>query len=371
MTTVIHLRDSPFVGGPEKQILGQCIRMDASRYKPMVASFTSGKPNAFLQEALALGMCTAELTDGKLFAVSAAGKLNEMVCNAGDCVVICSGFKADLTAVLAGVPWIGWFHGHTGVSARVKLYEALDFIALRRAGCVMAVCERAADDLRSIGLQNVLVVPNAVDVEDIADFGTQRSARADLCIGAGPVVGTVSRLSPEKGVEYFIDAMPAILKKCPDAQFLIIGDGPLKSKLRQKADSMGVLDFVTFTGHKPDAVRLAKAMDIFVLPSLKENMPVALLEAMACGVSVVATDVGGVGEVLRGTGIAPIRPSSPDSIASAVILLLNNNSLRMKISNASIARMRDFEFIRQVRCVEGAISQLEVQCVNKHNGLYP
>ncbi len=225
--TVLHLRDSPFVGGPEKQILGQCARLDRSRFQPIVASFVRGKPNAFLQEAMALGMRTAAFPDGKLTALSAARRLREIVGEAGDCVVITSGFKADFTAALARVPWIAWFHGHTAATARVRLYEALDMIALRRAEAVIAVCERAAEELRAAGLRNVVTIPNAVDVEYIESHGTRRAARTELGIGDEPVIGTVSRLSPEKGIEYLIDSTPAVLKRHPAARFVIIGDGLL------------------------------------------------------------------------------------------------------------------------------------------------
>lgn len=358
MMTVLHLRDSPFVGGPEKQILGQCARLDCTRFEPIIASFASGKPNTFLQEAMALGMRTAVLPDGKLAAVSAGRLLKRIVRAAGECVVIASGFKADFTAALAGVPWLAWFHGRTSATARVRLYEALDVVVLRRALGVIAVCARAALELRARGLHNVIVIPNAVDVEHIESCGTRLSARAELGIGDEPVAGTVSRLSPEKGIEYFIDAAPMVLKQCPAARFVVIGGGPLSLKLSRRAELLGLADRLTFVGHRPDAARLIKAMDVFVLPSLRENMPVALLEAMACGVSLVASDVGGVGEVLSGTGVQPIAPGSPQAIATAVSTLLADPSLRAAQAAALKARANDFSFDHQVRQFETLLSDI-------------
>lgn len=353
--TVLHLRDSPFVGGPEKQILGQCSRLNRSRFEPIIASFTCAKQNAFLQAAMELDMRTAAIPDGKLAAVLAARMLREIVRDVGDCVVIASGFKADLTAALARVPWIAWFHGHTAATARVRLYEALDLIALRRADSVIAVCERAANDLRANGLRHVTAIPNAVDAAQIESCGTRQSARADLGYGDEPVIGTVSRLSPEKGIEYFIDSAPMILREHPAARFVVIGDGPLGPKLRRRAEALGLSDYVTFAGHRPDAAYLIKAMDIFVLPSLRENLPVALLEAMACGVSVAATDVGGVGEVLNGTGVHPFAPRSVQTIAQAVTALLRAPLLRASQAVALKARAADHSFGHQVRLMEDAI----------------
>jgi len=365
MIKVIHLRDSPFVGGPEKQILGHCVRLDASRFEPVIASFARDNPNSFLQEAMALGLKSESLPDGKLAAPVAAKRLFEVVRDAADCVVIASGFKADLTAALARVPWIAWFHGYTAATTRVRLYEALDMIALRRACEVIAVCERAACQLRAAGLPRVTVVPNAVDVEAIADGGTRKSARVELGFRDEPVVGAVSRLSPEKGVTYFIEAAPIVLAAHPEARFVVVGDGPLGARVRRRAVALGVGDRVRFVGHRVDAVRLMRAMDIFVLPSLRENLPIALLEAMACGVSVVATDVGGVAEVLHGTGIAPVDPGSADAIAASVIRLLGDRALRADLAAAGTVRVRDYDFGRQVRLMQGIIARSVGQDVNK------
>lgn len=360
MIAVIHLRDSSFVGGPEKQILGQCARLDRSRFEPIVVSFARTKPNALTQAASELDLRADSLPDGKLAVASAVGRLRAIARGAGDCVVVASGFKADMTVALAGrrIPWIAWFHGHTGASPRVRLYEALDLIAVRRAEAVIAVCERAGSDLRRTGLREVRTIPNAVDAERIAAQGTRRSARAELGIEDGElVVGTVSRLSPEKGIGYFIESAPMILRKHPSARFVVIGDGPLGAELRRHAQRLGLSDRLGFAGHRPEAALLVKAMDVFVLPSIRENLPVALLEAMACGVSVVATDVGGVREVLAGTGVQPVSPRSAQAIAEAVTALLDAPQLRAIRGQVLCARAGRYSFDRQARLMETVIEQ--------------
>ena len=165
--TIIHLRDSPFVGGPEKQILGQCARLDRSRYEPMVVSFTRTGSNSLLQAASQLGIRTGSIPDGKLAFFDAVSQLRAILREGGECVVIASGFKADFTSWLAcgrdSVPWVAWFHGHTAISARVRTYEAVDMLAVRRARDVVAVCESAAQMLRKCGLRKVIAVTNAVE----------------------------------------------------------------------------------------------------------------------------------------------------------------------------------------------------------------
>jgi len=366
MITVFHLRDSPFVGGPEKQILGQCARLDRSRFEPVIVSFAGTGSNAFMRAAADLGIRAASVYDGKLAFPAAVRQLRALTGRAGECVIISSGFKADLTACLLRVPWIAWFHGHTACSPRVRFYEALDLLALRRADTTITVCESAARQLREIGLRRITVVPNAVDVDLIASHGTRHTARSELGIGdendpsryptwRGPVVGTAARMSVEKGLGCFIDAAKTILASHPDTRFLLIGDGPLRAGLERRAERLGIASRFVFAGFRADAATLIKAMDVFVLPSLRENLPVALLEAMACGVSVAATDVGGVGEVLDGTGVAPIAPGSTRALAQAVIDLLDDPALRARNASALAIRAREFSFDRQVRLMEAAI----------------
>lgn len=361
MITVIHLRDSPFVGGPEKQILGQCARLDRSRFDPLIVSFTRTGSNALTVAAAELGICCASVSDGKLALVPAVRQLSALTRRAGRCVVVSSGFKADFTAALVcasqRIPWIAWFHGYTGVTARVRLYESIDMLALRRAQCTVAVCERAAGQLREAGLQPVVVVPNAVDVDLIASHGTRQSARRELGLDDGDlVVGSAARLSVEKGFSYLVDAARMILAAHPNARFLLIGDGPARAELERRAEQLGIARRFIFAGLRAEAASLIKAMDVFVLPSLKENLPVALLEAMACGVRVVATDVGGVSDVLCGTGVKPIAPCCVEALAGAVVEGLRNPGMG---SARRIARAREFSFDRQVGLIEALVDQVK------------
>lgn len=359
--TIIHLRDSPFVGGPEKQILGQCARLDRSLFDPLIVSFTVSEPNPFMRAASELGIQTASVPDGKITFSSAVKGLRAMLRENSNCIVISSGFKADLTAWLAcraeSVPWVAWFHGYTAVTPQVRAYEALDTYAIRRARAVIAVCETAARKLRGLGLRNVISVPNAIDVDIISSHGTRQSARRELGIGDDElVVGTAARFSAEKGLEYFIDAAPWVFERHPDARFVLIGDGPLRCELERRSQKLQVSGRVLFTGFRDDVTWLLKSMDVFVLPSLMENLPVALLEAMACGASVVATGVGGVKEVIEPAGVQPIVPRSSDAIAHAINEYLDSPQLRARRSEALLARAREFSFDRQIEMMLQAIN---------------
>lgn len=356
---ILHLCDSPFVGGPEKQILGQCRHIDRSRFEPIIASFTvsASQGNDLIRTASESGIRTAQLSDGKLTFPLAVRQLSDFVRSQQIKLIVSHGFKADFTAAaacaLAAIPYVAYFHGRTAATLRVRLYESLDLRAMRRARVVVTVCQSIADYFRSCCLNRVEVIPNAVEVNEIAVEGTRGRARAELGIKSNElVVGTVVRLSVEKGLDYLIDAAPKILSRFPSARFVIIGNGPMRHLLARRAENLGVAGRFIFTGHREDCVALMKALDVFVLPSIRENMPVSLLEAMACGIGVVATDVGGVREVLEPAGVEPIPARSSEAIAEAVIAILNDDELRACQSSALIRRVGDYSFERQSRLVE-------------------
>ena len=360
---IIHLRDSPFVGGPEKQILGQCARLIGSSYEPMVISFAGPNGNSLTQASRELGIPSRIVPDGKAAFPAAVCALRAILDEDSSAVVISSGFKADFTAMIAcrsaRVPWIAWFHGYTGVTSRVRLYEAVDIRVLHRARTVLAVCEAAAAKLRKLGLANTAVVPNAIDAGVVAAHGDRGSARLELGISHDDlVIGAASRFSPEKGLGYLLDAVPSVLGRYPNVRFVLIGDGPMREALERKCAEIGISNNVQFVGFRDDAVHLLKALDMFVLPSLRENVPVALLEAMACGLGVVATDVGGVREVLEPAGVEPVVPGSSLAIAEAIIGRLEHPDARIAESRLLQARAHDYSFDRQVSAVRAVVRML-------------
>jgi glycosyltransferase involved in cell wall biosynthesis len=156
-----------------------------------------------------------------------------------------------------------------------------------------------------------------------------------------PLAACLTVLRPQKAVDTFIRAIPMILERVPDARLAVIGEGELRTELEALARSLGIGEALGFFGFKPPAPRQLASIDVFVLPSAWEAFPISILEALACGVPQVATDVGGVSEALADgeTGLL-CPPSDPGSLADRVARLLADPDRRDRMAQASIARHR-------------------------------
>jgi len=237
-----------------------------------------------------------------------------------------------IAAKLAGVPCVvRTVHGRREPLkgwewAKFRMYEALERLALRCfADRVIAVSRRMAASLGESGYKpgTVVHIHNGVDLRKVRPMRARDHIRQELGIGPGtPLIGTAGRLSPVKGHVYFLRADKLILQKQHEARFLIVGDGPLHRELALSAMELGIDHACVFVGPRTDVYDLVAAMDIFVLPSLDEGIPMALLEAMALGRPVVATCVGGVPEVVahRMTGLL-VNPRDERALAEACLEL--------------------------------------------------
>jgi glycosyltransferase involved in cell wall biosynthesis/protein-tyrosine-phosphatase len=237
-----------------------------------------------------------------------------------------------LAAKLAGVPHVvRTVHGLNEALngwRRVKMeaYEALDKVILWScADVTIAVSRRIAEALVMSGLTpaRVTCLPNGVDLDRVKPARAPEDIKRELGLDPGAlVVGTVGRLSPVKGHDCLLRAAPLILQQAPHVRLVVVGDGPRKPELVRRAAQLGVAGRCIFVGSRNDVYDLMAAMDIFVLPSLDEGIPMALLEAMALARPIVATSVGGVPEIVqhRSTGLL-VQPNDERALADACLEL--------------------------------------------------
>jgi glycosyltransferase involved in cell wall biosynthesis len=158
---------------------------------------------------------------------------------------------------------------------------------------------------------------------------------------SGPVVGVVARLVPSKGVDVFLRAVQLLRPEIPELKAVIIGHGPAENELKYMAQSLGLKNTVKFLGHCQDVPSLLKGISVFVLPTRSEGLGISILEAMAMGVPVVATAVGGVPELVRHrqTGIL-VRVDEFGAIARAVKQILNNREETEAMRRAAFEHVR-------------------------------
>lgn len=160
--------------------------------------------------------------------------------------------------------------------------------------------------------------------------------RRSLGIAEGEVVIMYAgRLVGGKGLETLLDSAPVVLAECPEAHFVIVGDGYLAPKLRAAAESRGLSDRVTFTGFRRDIPELLAGADVFTLPSRSEGLPLGAVEAMAAGKPLVATAVGGLAELVQ-DGVTGLEVPVDDAagLAEALVRLARNPALRERMGEA-------------------------------------
>ena len=210
-------------------------------------------------------------------------------------------------------------------------------------------------------VRRVEVLQHGIDVESVAKAVADRDAvRAELGFGLDQiVVGTVANFRPQKDYPNLLQAARLVADRQPSVKFVAVGQGVEEAETTELRDSMGLAEDVIFTGLRNDAVRVMGACDIFTLASQWEGLPVALMEALALGLPVVATNVGGVAEVMRdGVDALLVPPQDPVALADGIERVAIDPLLRDRLSSAALSRAGEFDVGRAIERVEAAYSEL-------------
>ena len=174
------------------------------------------------------------------------------------------------------------------------------------------------------------------------------------------IVGTIGRLHVQKGQSYFLDAAANVLKKHRRVMFHIVGEGGLRANLEDQIRSLQIQDHVKLLGARTDAAELLAGMDIFVLPSLWEGLPIVLLEAMAAGKPIVVSAVDGVKEVITGEEALLVPARDPESLANAILRLLNDSALACELGERAFRKVKsEYNIETMVKKVEELYEDLQ------------
>jgi len=239
-------------------------------------------------------------------------------------------------ARLAGVP-VRVHTQHDTMLADGTWRDRLKFkIAAPAFQSIVAVSDRTEQILveHARNHRGLLTIRNGIDIER---FRRQQPREIDDAL----VIGTVARLAPEKGLDRLIHAFGPLVKRNPRLRLLIAGDGPERPRLQLLARTLGLESTVEFTGRTDDVEGILGRLDVFVLPSLTEGIPLALLEAMAAGLPVVATAVGGVPEVIvAGESGVLVPADNPFELQRALDGLIESEDLRRRLGEGAERRVR-------------------------------
>ncbi|MGO0123366.1 glycosyltransferase [Desulfothermobacter acidiphilus] len=329
---VLHVIGGGEFGGAEKHILTLFRAFDAREIKMEVVCLF---PAPFAELAREAGMEVKVLPMASKFDLRVARRLRQILETGDYDLLHTHGVRANFLGRLAAWSWPGPVV--TTVHSRLlqdypswwdrEINLLIERCTQSRTDRFIAVSRFLAEDLRRGGVapDKISVVYNGIEFSSLAgspgcNFRSQWNIPPDA-----PLVATVGRLHPVKGQRYFLEAAVEVRRRFPEARFAVIGAGPEQEELLRLAHRLQLEDRVVFTGFLPEVTSCYPELDLLVLASLMEGFGLVVLEALALGVPVVATQVGGLPEIVQDgeTGLL-VPPADPIALAQAMIWMLGN-----------------------------------------------
>lgn len=359
---VLYLITELNIGGAEKVLVQQLRHLDRSRFTPTVACLYDGN-GAVGQEIRALGIPVIDLGMTAKWRWDAFARLYQLLRRERPSILHTSLFHANISGRLmgrlAGVPIIICSE-HT-IAMESEWRYRLNHWTSGLVDRVTTVSETMRQFcLTHIGLptEKVSLIYNGVEFSTQPQ-STQAQARAELGLPAnGTILGAVSRFDPVKGVNYLLEALARLHQ--PEVQLVLIGGGVQRPELEAMAQKLGIAGRVHWAGFRSNIPGLLPALDIFVQPSVYEGLPMSVLEAMAAGLPVVATAVGGTPEIVSdGVTGCLVPPRDPAALVQAIQTLISQPELRDRMGQAGLERVRqEFSVQQMVQRTEALYEEL-------------
>jgi len=371
---IVHIQVLPILSGVQRAMLDLLIRLDPADYDISVICSGQGALTETLTEHSIRWIALPELARSinpyydviaflKLYKLLKRHKFDLVHTHSSKPGVI-GRLAARAAGVKAIVHTVQGFAFHENSTRLKKLFIGIiERIAGLACHMVVFVNDKDladANELKIVPAGKTIKICNGVDVNAFCHGSNGANNSENNKIASEKYVGMIARLWEQKAPEYFIAAIPEILKEVPDAKFLVIGDGPLKSDLLQLSKKLQVDKSVRFLGWRQDVPSLLKRMDVYVLPSLWEGLPISILEAMCAGKPVVATNIKGNNElVMDGDTGFLVEPKNAAQISAAVVKLLKNRKLAEKMGQSGRKRVEShFDIKETVRQTENLYLRL-------------
>jgi glycosyltransferase involved in cell wall biosynthesis len=333
-------------GGTEQQMVQLIERLDRSRWKVHVVSMRSG--GQFLNRvARSSQLVTFPVTSfrrpqvlSRLWSFARWCRQNRIaIAHTVDQPANIFGLAG---ASLAGVPVRIANRRYVNIG-RTTIELSAQRLAYVKAHTIVANCRAAADRLiyERVPAHKIAIISNGIDATRYTERQPRRTLRRVIM---------VANLRPDKGHDVLIDAAARVLERVPDMQFELVGAGRLHASLVERAENRRVSHALTFSGHQDEIARRLSAADIFVLPSRTEAFPNAVLEAMAAGLPIVASDVGGIPELIdNGRSGLLIPTDDPAALADRLFDLASDPGWAAKLGAAArVDVLARYSFTRMV-----------------------
>ncbi|MBT1074646.1 glycosyltransferase [Geobacter grbiciae] len=325
---ILHVISTSGLFGAERVLLELASQSRRLGMNVTVAALKNSRnPNTELADAArGAGMPTLVVPCGGRLDAGVIDILTEEIRKDGMQIIHSHNYKSNYyarqAAAQSGARWIVTNHGRRA-GFKLFLYALLDAMLVRRADRVVAVSPKIADQLAALGIGRggLTVVDNGVDFGRFENLPAKADAGSVLGVaGDAYVIGTVGALTEEKGHRHLLQALKSVRNTIPNAVCVLVGDGPERTRLEQMARQQGTAEAVVFAGKRDDVPLILPRFDLFVLPSLSEGLPMALLEAQAARVPAIATNVGAIPTVIQdgATGLV-VPPGDAQALAEAII----------------------------------------------------
>ncbi len=306
--------------------------------------------NDFIVAARAAGLHVDVISERGRFDRRIIPALGEIVAKHRPDIIVTQSVKSHFvlfrSQLWRDIPWIAYHHGYTSTDLKMRFYNLFDRRSLPKADRVVTVCRAFAQELETNKrVKNISVLHNSIRPQPAVDEADVRALREKLGIEPNnKVILSVGRLSKEKAHADLIRAFARLLDLNSElkVKLVIVGDGPERAALNAQAAASPLADRIIFVGHVKDVQPFYSMADVLANSSHSEGSPYVLLEAMAAGVPIVATAVGGVPEMVENDETALlVAPANAEEMAQAISELLRNTNTSSRLSANAEALVRD------------------------------
>ncbi len=341
---IMHLDTEVSWRGGEQQLM---YLMQGLRQRNIISFLVCPPDSALFKEAIAQGISVFPLKMMGEWDIWAVQRLRRLIKHLKITILHCHSSHAHTIGLLAT---LGLDSCKLVVTRRVdfpvgkNLFSKLKY--KQHVDKYIAVSEGVKKVLELDGLEpdRITVVYDGIDTGHFQCRDEAKDLYDELGLDPSkPIIGNVAALAPHKDQQNLLQAAKMVLEQVPEAQFLIVGVGELDRELKQLANELGILDKIKFTGFREDVPQILTILDIFAVSSYLEGLGSSTLEAMAAGLPIVATQTGGIPEIVQNSinGIL-VPPRDSEALAWALMELLKDHKIQKKMGQASLEMVQNF-----------------------------